>query len=85
MAMQELLEQQARHVAERLGHDVGPLHAGRYGEHVAACTWCGALIIVVNRPGAVGIRGTACSTDCRSRQRLRLIPPAVEADSPNRP
>jgi hypothetical protein len=67
------LEDRARHVARQLGHDLGPLRPGQVGEHHAACRRCGGLAIITPSHG-LGIRGTACSVQCRTRRRLRPLP-----------
>jgi hypothetical protein len=72
MDLLALLEDRARMVARRLGHDIGPLRPGRAAEHLAGCSRCGALLIITPSRG-IGVRGTACSVDCRTRRRLRLV------------
>lgn len=72
MDLLDRLEVRARLVARQLGHDLGPLQPGKAGEHHAACTRCGGLAVITPHHG-LGIRGTACRLDCRTRQRLRPI------------
>jgi len=72
MDLLTLLEDHARLVAQRLGHDLGPLQPSRLGEHLAACRRCSALAIITPSH-RIGVHGTACSVSCRTRRRLRLI------------
>jgi hypothetical protein len=71
------LEDRARFVARRLGHDLGPLEPGEAGEHQAVCRRCSALLVLTPTRG-IGVGGTACRMDCRSRRHLRLIPGGAE-------
>jgi hypothetical protein len=70
----EWLVERAALMAEEHGHLLGPMAAGaQEGEIVGSCRRCGALAIVSVRPERAGIRGTACSHSCRTRQAIRSI------------
>jgi hypothetical protein len=64
----------ARRLAQTHGHALGAMNPGaREGDYIGICARCGALAIVSIRPEFAGIRGTACSRDCRTRQAIRLL------------
>lgn len=74
MDVRTLLEERARRMAQAHDHEIGALHTGYHkDEFVAHCTRCGALLIVSLHPERAGIRGSACTVDCRTRRAVRLL------------
>jgi hypothetical protein len=67
-------EGRARGLAQRLGHQIGIISSRNQGEFVGTCLVCGAQLIVSVAPRPLGMRGTACNFDCRTRQAIRIVP-----------
>jgi hypothetical protein len=61
-------------LAQGHGHLLGSMSAGvQEGVYIASCSRCGALAIVSIQPEHAGIRGTACSRSCRTRQAIHPL------------
>jgi hypothetical protein len=74
VSLPAFFEGRARGLAQRLGHQIGIISSRDQGEYVGSCVVCGAQLIVSIAPLPVGMRGTACNFDCRTRQAIRILP-----------
>jgi hypothetical protein len=78
MEMSAWLMERAEVMARIRGHVLGAMNPGaQLGVYIASCSRCGALAIVSVRAEHAGIRGTACSRNCRTRQAIRPLHPTA--------